>query len=89
MNKYDHEEWAKLVRQIGLEPVETEGQARTVAKFAATEIARLRVQRDKVVTALKFVLPLAKGYENEHRVGSNGVYIIEAINAIAEAEKEP
>lgn len=52
---------------------------------AAWKIARLQevvsdmeTQRSTLVSALRLILPLAKGYAAEHPVGSNERYVIEA-----------
>ncbi len=59
--------------------------AMEVCGRAAWKIARLQeiatdleLQRDTIVSALRLILPLAKGYANEHPVGSNERYVIEA-----------
>ena len=53
MSNYDEEPWAAFVREIGLEPFETESQASRVAGFAAAERDRLKTEKAELVAALE------------------------------------
>jgi hypothetical protein len=55
----------------------------------AVEIHRLTAQSDELLAALKLILPLAKGYAHQHRVGSNQAYCDQADAAIAKAVGQP
>ena len=56
MSNYDEEPWAAFVREIGLEPVETESQASRVAGFAAAERDRLQADKAELVKAIEHAL---------------------------------
>ena len=48
---YDNEPWAAVARAVGIEPTCTESQARSVARYAAAEIERLRAEYHRLRVA--------------------------------------
>jgi hypothetical protein len=57
-------------------------------KENAIFIAQACSCHDKLVEALTLILPLAKGYAAEHRVGSNDRYVAIAEAAVAKVKEE-
>jgi hypothetical protein len=45
-------------------------------------------QRERLVDALKLILPMAKGYAYEHNVGSNQKYVLETEQLLAEIKED-
>lgn len=71
------------LRRLGIDL--EDAYAMEVCARAAWRIAKLQellsdmeLQRDTLASALRLILPLAKGYAAEHPVGSNERYVIEA-----------
>lgn len=67
-NMYDNEPWAALVRECGLEPTDTEMQARTVARHATTKLESLlsfvaRVHGNRCVNKYSATL-----YQDSHAI---------------------
>lgn len=58
------------------------------AKLQLVEAKNKSERLKAVVEALNLVLPMAKGYASEHRVGSNAEYVLAAEEALA-AWREP
>ena len=65
-----------------------------MARAAIAECERGRVEKIAkletgltVVEALKLILPMAKGFAREHRVGSNAEYVLAAEEALTALEK--
>lgn len=47
----------------------------------------LQTRYDETLRVLELILPLAKGYASQHRVGSNQAYIEEALICILESKE--
>ena len=64
----------ELLKRMGLRNLIDEGKC-------------VKDSRISVVEALKLVLPMAKGYASEHRIGSNAEYVLAAEEALAALAK--
>lgn len=58
------------------------------AKLRLVEAENNAERLKAVIEALRLILPMAKGYASEHRVGSNAEYVLAAEEALA-AWREP
>ena len=88
MSNYDEEPWAAFVREIGLEPVETESQASRVAGFAAAERDRLQADKAELVAVLEKLSDWGREHTSPHHENSPHQILIEARAVLAKAKGE-
>lgn len=93
MHREEHEFMIELAMIVGRIDSRTQSEI-DIALSRMEREANEREEREQLAVAsgplamLRLILPMAKGYAAEHRVGSNAAYIAAAEETIAKAAEE-